>query len=159
MNKFAIVKEFKRYSKVTYYTICEQYSDVTEVDKFFDKMENIEDKFYNDVVDLIEWIEVIGEEHGAKEQYFRPENNAQALPPPLRYLESHLDIRLYCYRVSEGVVILFNGGIKTKNTAQECSNVSMHFRQAQIWSKKLFDIGIETSGNNITNIDDLYFTI
>lgn len=34
-------------------------------------------------------------------------------------------------RLSDHVVILFNGGVKTANTAQECPVVAPHFHRAQ----------------------------
>lgn len=87
---------------------------------------------------------------------FRPERICIALPPKRKYLDETIDLRLYCHWVSKNVVILFNGGIKTANFAQDCPNVSRHFYNAQSWAKQLIEIGIETDGPAITNIEELY---
>ena len=50
-------------------------------------------------------------------------------------------------RVSDNVVFLFNGDIKTANKAQDCDNVRPHFRQANKLSalidKAFFDREIQ----------------
>jgi hypothetical protein len=93
---------------------------------------------------------------GAIFDLFRPERICVALPPKGKYLDDAIDLRLYCHWVSKNVVILFNGGIKTSNNAQDCPNVSSHFYNAQSWTKQLTEIGIETNGPKITNIEELY---
>jgi len=40
-------------------------------------------------------------------------------------------IRLYCLYVSKNIVIHFNGGIKTKQKAQDCENVKRYFLEAE----------------------------
>lgn len=123
---------------------------------------------------VIDWINQIGDE-GATEDWFRQENDAHALPPPTgivlrkqQGLVSFLDfdsievvgfdLRLYCLRLNNNVVILSNGGIKTTNQAQDCPNVSRHFRQANILSKKITDAivnnEIEVSKDDILYNDD-----
>ncbi len=70
---------------------------------------------------------------------------AHALPPkPKLWVEEIKDIginfplRLFCYRVSEQIVILFNGGIKNADTAQN-SKLSMKFYEAQTFVKRIED--------------------
>ena len=46
-------------------------------------------------------------------------------------------LRLYCVKISESVVILCNGGIKTTNKATDCTNVSSNFRLAYLIAKKV----------------------
>jgi hypothetical protein len=128
MNRFATIEEVQRLNKVTYYTIEFEDKDESEFENFVSKYENdstIKDE-YND---LISWIAKIGNEIGAKSQYFRPEIKAHALPPPKKitnivYVKN---LRLYCMWISESIIILFNGAIKTQNTAQACPNVKPHF--------------------------------
>ena len=74
----------------------------------------------------------------------------------LGYLEAAIDLRLYCHWVSENIIILYNGGIKTVRAAQDCPNVSKHFYNAQSWTKQLLEIGIERNGRMITNLEELY---
>ena len=85
------------------------------------------------------------------------DNFFERMAGEVKYLESAIDLRLYCHWVNERIVILFNGGIKTTKLAQDCSNVSRHFYNAQTWVKRLNEIGIETNGRKITNLNDLYF--
>ena len=38
--------------------------------------------------------------------------------------------RSYCLFISTSIVFLFNGGIKTKDKAQDCENVKGYFQEA-----------------------------
>ena len=40
------------------------------------------------------------------------------------------NLRLYCHRLNESVVILFSGSLKTAETPQQCPNVKPHFELA-----------------------------
>jgi hypothetical protein len=133
VNYFVTLRVFKTFKKVTYYTFLKENDAYTEADKFFNKCLT-NDKISEQTDELVEWIRLIGEKYGAKERYFRFENEAGALPP--KFVENN-QLRLYIYRVNEGIVILSNGGIKTKQTAQECPNVKAHFRFADKMSKQL----------------------
>ena len=92
-------------------------------------------------------VKIIGDKCGAQNQYFRNESETAetgALPPIRKYrgpVYVEVDeygnectvpnnLRLYCMRVSDNVVFLFNGDIKTADKAQDCDNVRPHFRQA-----------------------------
>jgi hypothetical protein len=46
-------------------------------------------------------------------------------------------LRLYCIRVSESIVILFNGGQKTAQTAQKSPDLITEFYDAQVFAKKI----------------------
>ena len=89
------------------------------------------------------YLEVIGNNIGASQRYFRPEGyaggDARALPPP--YVNIHM--RWYGMIVSRHIVFLFGGGVKTRRTAQECPNVSKHFYLANRIAKKLHQAIIE----------------
>jgi hypothetical protein len=98
-----------------------------------------------DLLNLLTWIEIIGEEHGAKKDFFRNEQSnseAKALPPPYRKMKAYdikvNDLRLYCMVANEHVVFLLNGGIKTPvHDARDCPNVGPYFKQANKIVKKL----------------------
>ncbi len=88
---------------------------------------------------------VVGDEYGAKTDFFRFENAAQALPPRGTYKVENLYInfgnfplRLYCLRISETLVVLFNGGEKTADTAQG-GKTSMAFQEANIFAKRILE--------------------
>jgi len=79
-------------------------------------------------------IEKIGE-RGAKSFFFRHEGPAFALPGKVdqELIDSNPDdfgIRLYCGLLRPDLVLLLNGGIKTKLNPEDCPNVGPHFRNA-----------------------------
>lgn len=63
------------------------------------------------------------------------------------------NLRLYCHRLNEYVVILFSGAIKTAHTAQECPNVKPHFELA---NKLTVTIDKAFKENEIFWIDDYH---
>ena len=44
-------------------------------------------------------------------------------------------LRLYCYRISEQLVVLFNGGLKSSQDAQDSKDLSMKFHDANQYTK------------------------
>ncbi|MBS9525842.1 hypothetical protein KI659_17610 [Litoribacter alkaliphilus] len=122
--------------------------EVSEAEKFFGKMETFAAE--EDSSRFIAVLEEIGDYRGAKERYFRKEKAFEALPPKnkavkelqLEEFEPVENWRLYCLRLSDSIVILFNGDIKTANTAQECPNVSPFFYQAEKFTR-LIDQAIQ----------------
>lgn len=100
-----------------------------------------DDSISEEFNDLLAWIKIrMGSIDGAQTRFFRHEKQAMALPPPSRFLEIAYEsnLRLYCLRLSDHVVILFNGGIKSDvQTAQECPVVRPHFELAQRLAKAI----------------------
>ncbi len=151
MNTFATIEVAQRFNLVTYYTIRLEVNEKKENENEFEKWilkhsrdESIKDE-YQDVMALLERM---GQELSAKLRYFRHEGRAEALPPNWKEInrkekEAHItyskNLRLYCIRISESVVILFNGGIKSDGakTAQECPNVRKYFCQANSFAKAI----------------------
>ena len=141
-GKLVTVNDFA-FNLVKYYSIEFDHMRIPEFIEFLERMEN-EEEYKDDVNNLFVWLEKIGQEEGAKQKYFRHEgyySDTSALPPPRHIMEAHEipvnDIRLYCLRLNEHVVILFNGGIKTTDKAQNCPNVSKYFIQANLIAKKI----------------------
>jgi hypothetical protein len=156
MHSYATIQEFARFKTVTFHTLKGEDAALSETDDFLARMER-ESAYAVQLEQLIGWLILIGDDkEGAIFDLFRPERNCVALPPKGKYLELAIDLRLYCHWVSENVVILYNGGIKTAQKVQDCPNVSRHFYNAQSWTKQLIEIGIETNGPVITNIEELY---
>jgi hypothetical protein len=157
VNIFATIKVAIRFRKVTYYSVQFEEDDESLFLQFVNKHAGIE---YNEQMALIRsWLRKIGEEIGAKEQYFRFEGfrsgDARALPPPARYLDIECNLRLYCMRVSSGAVILFNGAEKTAERAQDCRQVRPHFLLANQLTKAI-DLAIKDGDIQInTENDDL----
>ena len=142
MNNFAIIELLDEFlfDRVTYYSVKLENKEVNEFEDFILKHQdnkNLENEFD----DILSWLEVMGEEHGAKQHLFRNEMKADALPPSAQYLKIiyHENLRLYCMRISTQIVILFNGGVKSKKarTAQDCPSVKPHFVLANILAGKI----------------------
>jgi hypothetical protein len=144
--KIIRLEEFS-FNKVKYYSIQYKDNDINEFYDFLNRMEDFSD-VEDDLSNLVEWIEQIGEEHGAKKDFFRNEqlnSEAKALPPPYRKMKAYdiiiNDLRLYCMVANEHVVFLFNGGIKTTvYDARDCPNVGPYFKQANKIVKKLDEL-------------------
>lgn len=140
-------------TKVNYYTIWIDGNDNAEFRDFAIRM-NLSLKNRNEFQELIVFINKIGNEYGALKRHFHHEAAADALSPP--YLE-HIDIesekndfglRLYCMRITDSIVILFNGDRKTTKTAQDCSNCAKYFRLAQRLAKAI-DYSIRESSLSV----------
>lgn len=141
MNTFATILEVISFRKVTYYTIQIEGEDL---DLFTDFVQRHTDD-YKEQLDVIQtWLKKVGDDIGARANEFRFEaaygGDARALPP--RFI-SGTDLRLYCMLFDKHNVILFNGAIKTAETAQECDNVRPHFEMANRLSKAIHQAKIE----------------
>ena len=129
MNIFANIVRLSdfQFKKVNYFSVHFQDNEVNEFIDFLNRMEDKEE-IADDLNNLLIWIEEIGENYGAnKYRFFRNEYifaDVQALPPPRKQMAIFEipveDLRLYCMVLNEHVVILFNGGIKTKDDARDC---------------------------------------
>ena len=108
------IEPFEEYEKVNFYTLGFK-DEETETDKFLDKFPE-GCKYDHDIDIIIKWIEEIGK-RGAHERYFRLEgkirDNIWAVP-----IEKS-SLRLYVIRLTEQIVILGNGGVKTTKTYNE----------------------------------------
>ena len=145
MNNFAEIILVQRFKKVNYYTIKLEDDEFSLFEQFI-RMHTVENR--NKLNHILAWIKVIGDKIGAKPEYFRNESkNGSALGlPPIgadrvpTFVEYNDEtekeentpnnLRLYCYRLGDNVVFLFNGDVKTAETAQECKNVKPHFELA-----------------------------
>ena len=165
MNNFAHIKHINSYKLVEYYSVCmEADEDVSLFEKFKVKhsQKNI-DKFNH----IMSWIKWIGNKYSAKADYFRNEAetaDTSALPPnnpnwDPTFIEwdnesqsgETNNLRLYTFRANDHVVFLFNGDIKTEETAQKCDNVRPHFRLANKLTElleKSFGDGIKWNADN-----------
>jgi hypothetical protein len=162
MKKWYKIEEFATFKKVIFYTIREENDDFSETDKFLQKMSSDFDQQKN-LDKLVAFIETMGEEFGAKQQFFRHEMSADGLPPPYSTLMKYnlfefieYDLRLYCSRLSDSIVILYGGGKKTALKAQDCPNVWPHFRLANAFANKMDEKIIDKTF--ILNYKDLVFT-
>lgn len=138
---FVSIKRLGRLSfeKVYYYTVQKEDVAQSEFEDFLTRMEGCPD-YAEQLGEILQFIKEIGEKHGAREAHFKHERAADALPPPY-YIQpgkpNKFGLRLYCIRLSEEVVILLNGDLKTKNNPEECPNCRKHFRFANSLARKL----------------------
>jgi hypothetical protein len=151
---------------VTYYTVRWDGALENETDKFILKFSGSDDykQYYNQLAALLA---DMGERKGARIHYFsRHENRASALPPKGTFKVNGIEIhffenplRLYCIRLSDQLVILFNDGIKSARTAQESKGLSRKFREAQVFARRIWDalqnkmILIDETSHLISNFD------
>ncbi|MDI9365572.1 MAG: hypothetical protein QM541_11525 [Flavobacterium sp.] len=158
--RFIKIKELSTY-KVGFYTLYLDEEELTE----FEKFDGTDFTHHQEELKIIYYILKTMGLRGAKPYYFRPENGAEALPAkkdvPLRLIEANLDqgIRLYCIRITDKIVILLNGGIKTNQNPKLCSNVKRHFNiawqlSAAITRAKLAgDIHWDSEGTELTPLE------
>lgn len=149
----------------SFYTVRREDAPLSETEKFFAKYEK-DPTLERSLQELAQFIfRKMGDETGAREAFFRFENTAHALPPAGRHLVeevsirfAHFPLRLYCLRLSESLVILFNGGVKTAQTAQS-GKTSMAFREANQFAQRILsalekgDIRITPDGRTLQSAD------
>ncbi len=143
MRTFGVEKWDDEGREVTYYTVRKDGAQETETDKFFLKFEH-DPHYRSSVQELAAFIlDAMGDNLGAKEEFFRFENSASALPPPprsVRNLSFNFEgypLRLYCMRLSNKLVILMNGGIKSSQAAQDSKDLSMKLIEANAFAKAI----------------------
>lgn len=171
MNIFTVEIWYDEGSICTFYTVRWVTDDddlVSETDRFFDTYAVPEHPLEEKALQLFRLItESIGNRYGATNEFFdRLVNSAQELPPrPKQWVEEIKDLginfplRLFCYRVTENIVILFNGGTKESQVTQESKNLSMKFYEAQSFVKKIKEalqsgmIEISEDGRCLQNFD------
>ncbi|HOK60827.1 MAG: hypothetical protein WBJ36_09795 [Tenuifilum sp.] len=171
MNTFAIEIWYDEGSICTFYTVrwvTDDDNAPSETDRFFDTYAVPEHPLNEKAMQLFRLItESIGNRYGATNDFFdRIVNKAQELPPKqkqwveeIKDLGINFPLRLFCYRVTENIVILFNGGIKESQASQESKNLRMKFYEAQTFVKKIEEalqsqmIKISDNGRYLQNFD------
>ena len=143
MKKKATVDLVEQSEKVSFYSISFQMDRTTEFERFLAKFEE-EAEFNEDYQKILAALEIILD-RGALERYFRPEgtmeDNLCALP-----IESG-NIRLYCLRISDEILILGNGDRKTTRTYQEERKLlgyALDLQKFDILLKKDIEDGVVT---------------
>lgn len=166
MNIFARIERLAdfQFEKVKYFSIHFETSEVNEFFDFLNRMEE-EDEVSDDLLNLLSWIEEIGEKYGAiKQRFFRNEsitNDVQALPPGRKQMVAYelpvKNLRLYCLVLNEHVVFLFNGGVKTTLNAKDCPNVGQYIKQANIIVGKIDELLNNGTINWVYDHSDIIF--
>lgn len=155
----ATLKTIEQNDNVGMFSICFDGSEISEFEKFLTEFKDnaTYNKDFN--VILLALSKII--DKGALERFFRNEgrmnDNVKALAIDSRKL------RLYCLRISDQILILGNGGVKTTRTYQEDNKLSGYVMDLQTFDKVL--LKAQKSGkvtiekNMITDIQSATFEI
>lgn len=153
------LKTIEQNDNVGMFSICFDHSEVSEFEKFLNEFKNnaTYNKDFNII--LLALSKII--DKGALERFFRNEgkinDNVKALAIDSRKL------RLYCLRISDQILILGNGGVKTTRTYQESETLSGYVMDLQTFDRAL--LKAQKSGkvtiekNMITDIQSATFDI
>ncbi|MDD5870992.1 MAG: hypothetical protein PUC77_05850 [Bacteroidales bacterium] len=131
----ATLKTIEQNDNVGLFSICFDGSELSEFEKFLNEFKDnaTYNKDFN--VILLALSKII--DKGAIERFFRNEgkmnDNVKALAIDSRKL------RLYCLRISDQILILGNGGIKTTRTYEEDSKLSGYVMDLQTFDKVLLN--------------------
>lgn len=156
MNKFATIVKLFEFKEVIFYSVLIE-GETFPLGLQFLQTNNA----HPHMPVLMSLIKNMGNKRGAMEYMFRDESyngSAKALPSPRNILHEECSLRWYCIRMRPSTVVLFNGGEKTAQTAQDCPNVWPHFLQANELSNKIwkaFDEGeITFNSDDRLELDD-----
>lgn len=129
----------------TIYTLQFLRDTESEFEKFISKfIDNAE--YHEDYIRIAAFISRIART-GAKERYFRPEGKMSDSVTALPVTVSKL--RLYCLRLSDKILILGNGGIKSTRTYNEDSQLKGYVMTLQKF-EKLIKEGVNDGSVTIT---------
>jgi hypothetical protein len=120
MKRSYSIELIEEHDAVNYYSIHLDEEELSELERFFEKYP--EGCPYDEDVDsIIAWLDKIGDT-GALERYFRYEgrfgDGVSAIPIDTG------NLRLYCIRLSNKILIFGNGGIKDCATWQESETLA-----------------------------------
>lgn len=130
----------------TFYTVQNDGEDNNETDNFLIKY-NAEPEFEKDLQSLLAFIRfTIGDDHGAIEELFnRHENEVTGLPTQgrinlgeLTYHYPDFPLRIYALKITEEIVVLFNGGIKDGPTNQT-SSLNIKWMEACGYARRIIE--------------------
>ena len=126
----------------------------TELQEFFVTFKNTENKILQkDFEQVLKSLAGIGSNE-ARESFFRPEGKMKdrvcAIPLYSTFPKGHKQngtLRLYCLRLSDKLLIVGGGGLKTTQTYEEDENLSYHVQTLQSIDNELSKI--EKRGKDI----------
>ena len=166
MNIFELEIWDDECEKCTFYTVRQNDATSCETDLFFEKYDGMPEYRWATQELLAFIIEAIGNTHAAKDEIFnRYENEVDALPNKgdiklgeFNYSYPDFPLRLYVLRITENIIILFNGGIKDGKTNQE-SSLHLKWVEACNYAKRIITaiqdgtIDIDHQQNRLKNFD------
>lgn len=154
-----ILKTLEQSDNVSLYSICFDGNDISEYEAFLQRFKDDAqlNEDYKKIILALEKIVAVG----AFERFFRPEgkmtDHVAALSIDSRKL------RLYCLRISDQILIVGNGGVKTTRTYEESTELSGYVMDLQKFDKLLTeaqkDGSITIEKNVITGIESKVFQL
>ncbi len=133
------IQRFSLCKKVAFYTLKLNNRESSEFDDFLIRLnQKLKDK--TELEDLLKIIETIGTKWGYRQDLFKGEDAAFrfVVPITLRTNEnSDFGLRLYCLVLSDKVIIIMNGDLKTEQAVMNCSNCHPHFKLANNAAKAI----------------------
>lgn len=154
------IEEVKRTEVAGLFTITFFGEGDSEFEKFIKKFKEDADK-KEDLFVILNAINRMLNASGFLERYFRPEgkygDDVMALPV------EKTNIRLYCLRLSDSVLIVGNGGIKKSKTYQEDDNLNGYVITLQqldkLLKKEIKNGKVKIEEAKICGIDNTFFEI
>ena len=157
--KTATLKTLEQTDNVSLYSICFDGKDISEYEAFLLKFKEDAklNEDYKKIILALEKIVAVG----AFERFFRPEGKMSDHVAALS-IDSR-KLRLYCLRISDQILIVGNGGVKTTRTYQENDELSGYVMDLQEFDKLLVeaqkDGSITIEKNVITGIESKVFQL
>lgn len=155
--KTAELKIIAQSENVTLYSICFDGNQETEFDKFLTKFKDNATVNHDFRTILLALEKIVG--NGALERYFRLEGKANDNVCALAIDSKQL--RLYCLRISDQILIAGNGGLKVTRTYQESEELSGYVMNLQQFDKLIKQAQAEGTitieGNILTGIEGKVF--
>ena len=157
--KTATLKTLEQTDNVSLYSICFDDKDISEYEAFLLKFKEDAtlNEDYKKIILALEKIVAVG----AFERFFRPEGKMNDRVAALS-IDSR-KLRLYCLRISDQILIVGNGGVKTTRTYQENDELSGYVMDLQTFDKLLAeaqkDGSITIEKNVITGIESKVFQL
>ncbi len=157
--KEVTLKTLEQTDNVSLYSICFDGNALSEYEAFVQKFKddatlNID---YKKIILALEKIVAVG----AFERFFRPEGKMNDRVAALS-IDSR-KLRLYCLRISDQILIVGNGGLKSTRTYEENTELSGYVMDLQEFDKLLAEAQKEGSitieKNVITGIEGKVFQL
>ena len=159
VKKKTTIEKISESRKSTLYSISFEKDGTTEFEKFVAEFEK-NARFNKDYQRIIAALQAILN-IGALERFFRPEGKIKDRVAAIPLEGGRL--RLYCLRISEQIVILGNGGVKSTRTYEEDSRLYGYVLDLQrfenILDENVAKGYVRIEERELNGIDDVVFEI
>lgn len=151
------IELIEQYPKLNLYSIRLEKNTYTEIEKFILNFSE-RDEYKDDLDAILAWLNNIFR-RGALERYFRPESSYGSGVKAIPIFKNNL--RLYCVRISDNILIVGNGGVKDADKWQNSSQLSPIVKlleETERCIRSRLRTGSISIGNNNELIGNLTFT-